>query len=251
LIPEEPAGTEPGVAGEEEASGGAEGAAAISLAFVTSNSSADKAPHCFRSLRRDSSSDRFMPQTLAHPGHRTQSGIHRESADPGWIGIRPRAEALLTTGRPTARFGLASDSPTMNDPGPSTLDLLRAYYAAFNEGDREGMLALLADGVLHEINHGPAQAGRDAFRAFLSHMDACYREQVEELVLLAKDDGTRAAAEFFIRGEYTATDEGLPAATGQPYRIRVGAFFEVAGGRITRVTNYYNLRAWLHQISPD
>ncbi|HCN78333.1 MAG TPA: isopropylmalate/homocitrate/citramalate synthase, partial [Verrucomicrobiales bacterium] len=37
-------------------------------------------------------------------------------------------------------------------------------------------------------------------------------------------------------------------AMGQTPRLRVGAFFDIAGGRITRVTNYYNLEDWLRQV---
>jgi steroid delta-isomerase-like uncharacterized protein len=136
----------------------------------------------------------------------------------------------------------------MPDPRSATLELIRSYYDAFNRGDREGMLALLAEEVVHEINHGQVEKGRDAFRAFLNHMDECYLEQVEALVVFAGDDGSRASAEFDIAGKYLATDEGLPEATGQEYLLRVGAFFEIADDRITRVTNYYNLREWLSQI---
>ncbi|MEQ1841911.1 MAG: nuclear transport factor 2 family protein, partial [Verrucomicrobiales bacterium] len=62
------------------------------------------------------------------------------------------------------------------------------------------------------------------------------------------DKGDRSAAEFFIRGTYLKSDEGLPPANGQTYHLRVGAFFEVADGRITRVTNYYNLPDWIRQV---
>jgi len=127
--------------------------------------------------------------------------------------------------------------------------LIESYYAAFNSGDREGLLAMLDENVVHEINEGSADIGIDAFRAFLQRMDLCYRETAEELVVFANEAGTRAAAEFYIRGEYLATDEGLPEATGQQYYLRVGAFFEIADGKITRVTNYYNLRTWLRLVT--
>lgn len=126
--------------------------------------------------------------------------------------------------------------------------LIEAYYAAFNSRDREAMLALLDENVVHEINEGPVETGRDAFRFFLQKMDLCYRERAEELVIFADDSGKRAAAEFYIRGTYLTTDEGLPEATGQEYYLRVGAFFEIAEGKITRVTNYYNLRSWLGMV---
>lgn len=130
----------------------------------------------------------------------------------------------------------------------ATLTLLRHYYALFNEGDREALLALLTEDVAHHINQGACETGVGRFREFLARMDRCYREQVEELVVFANEDGGRGAAEFFIRGEYLAADEGLPPASGQKYHLRVGAFFEVRGGRIARVTNYYNLEDWLRQV---
>lgn len=129
-----------------------------------------------------------------------------------------------------------------------TSDLVQLYYETFNRGDREALLRLLHVSVAHDINQGSTETGVDAFRAFLARMDRCYSEQVEDLVVMPSTDGTRAAAEFFIRGVYQQTDEGLPPASGQTYHLRVGAFFEVLDGRISRVTNYYNLAEWLRQI---
>ncbi len=126
--------------------------------------------------------------------------------------------------------------------------LIENYYAAFNSGDREALLAMLADDVAHEINEGGIETGKDAFRSFLERMDRSYRETVEDLVIFTGPEH-RAAAEFYIRGEYLATDDGLPEARGQTYRLRVGAFFEARVDKITRVTNYYNLRTWLDQVS--
>lgn len=126
--------------------------------------------------------------------------------------------------------------------------LIENYYAAFNSGDRDALLELLADDVVHEVNEGLAETGKEAFRAFLGRMDRSYRETVEELEIFTGPEN-RAAAEFYISGEYLATDEGLPEAKGQTYRLRVGAFFEARLGKITRVTNYYNLQNWLAQVS--
>lgn len=126
--------------------------------------------------------------------------------------------------------------------------VLERYYAAFNAGDWEGMLSLLTDDVRHDINEGPTQQGKDAFRQFLARMDAHYREQARDLVVMVSPDGQRAAAEFVIEGEYLQADEGLPAAQGQRYTLPVGAFFELRGDRIARVTNYYNLSDWTRQV---
>ena len=126
--------------------------------------------------------------------------------------------------------------------------LIETYYATFNSGDREALLELLTDDVAHEINEGGRETGKEAFRSFLARMDRCYRETVEDLVVFTSDDPTRAAAEFFIRGEYLATDEGLPEASGQTYHLRVGAFFEIRDGKIARVSNHYNLAEWMRMV---
>lgn len=129
----------------------------------------------------------------------------------------------------------------------SAAELLSRYYDAFNRSDYAGMLALLSDDVVHDINQGAREVGKAAFAAFLARMDRHYRERVVDLVVMAQGD--RGAAEFVIEGQYLVTDEGLPAAAGQAYRLPVGAFFALRDGLITRVTNYYNLADWVRQVS--
>lgn len=126
--------------------------------------------------------------------------------------------------------------------------LIKAYYSAFNSGDREALLDMLTGDVVHEINEGATETGKEAFRVFLQRMDRCYREQVEDLEVFQGGNPSRAAAEFFIRGEYLATDDGLPEAKGQTYHLRVGAFFDIRDGKIARVTNRYNLAEWMRMV---
>ncbi|WP_050028601.1 ketosteroid isomerase-related protein [Verrucomicrobium sp. BvORR034] len=136
----------------------------------------------------------------------------------------------------------------MSTARESALALVTSYYETFNSGDREAFLALLTDEVRHDTNQGGQEAGREKFRTFLARMDRCYAEQVKELQVFASEDGTRAAAEFFIDGTYQSTDAGLPEATGQKYYLRVGAFFELVSGKVDRITNYYNLQEWLRLV---
>ena len=128
------------------------------------------------------------------------------------------------------------------------IDLVRGYYDAFNRGDWAGMLERLSDDVAHDLNQGARESGREAFAAFLRRMEASYREQLREVVVMASADGTRAAAEYVVHGEYHHTDEGLPPANGQRYVLPGGAFFDIRGGRIARVSNYYNLQDWITQV---
>lgn len=126
--------------------------------------------------------------------------------------------------------------------------LIERYYAAFNSGDTDAMLACLNEDVAHDINQGGRQSGKAAFRDFLAHMDRCYRERLAEIVVMTAPDGTRAAAEFVVHGAYLTTDAGLPPATGQTYVLLAGAFFEIRDGAIARVSVHYNLADWIAQV---
>ena len=127
--------------------------------------------------------------------------------------------------------------------------VIEAYYRAFNSGDFAGMLALLAADVVHDVNQGTREIGREAFAEFLDRMSSSYHEQLSELVIMGDAMGKRFAVEFTVDGVYLKGDPGFPEAHGQRYRLPAGAFLEVAGGMITRVTTYYNLSDWLLQVS--
>ena len=129
------------------------------------------------------------------------------------------------------------------------IERVLAYYAAFNRGDWPAMLECLHDDVVHDPNQGARETGRDAFAAFLQRMHASYRERLEDVVVMASEDGTRAAAEYVVHGEYLLTDAGLPEAGGQTYTLAGGAFFALRDGRIARVTNHYNLQDWIAQVA--
>ncbi|WP_238368056.1 ketosteroid isomerase-related protein [Mesobacterium pallidum] len=128
-------------------------------------------------------------------------------------------------------------------------ETIRRYFDAFNAGDIDGMLDCLSDDVAHHVNEGQVRMGKDKFRAFCDHMARCYRENLTDMVLFQDDSGTRAAAEFIVNGTYLVTDEGLPEAHGQSYRLPAGSFFSLENGKITRVVTYYNLADWTAQVS--
>lgn len=131
----------------------------------------------------------------------------------------------------------------------SSRDLILAYYDAFNRGDWAAMLAMLSDDVVHDLNQGEREHGRDAFAAFLARMEHSYNEQLSDIVVMTNNDDARAAAEYVVHGIYKVDDSGLPPARGQTYVLPGGAFFSIANGRITRVSNYYNLQDWIDQVT--
>lgn len=129
-----------------------------------------------------------------------------------------------------------------------SIALIRRYYDAFNNGNPAGMLDCLAENVEHRVNEGAHRIGKAKFAEFCTHMAASYREKLTDMVIFATDDGTRAAAEFVVEGEYLRTDPGLPEARGQRYRLPAGGFFDIRAGKIVRITTFYNLNDWLRQV---
>jgi steroid delta-isomerase-like uncharacterized protein len=131
----------------------------------------------------------------------------------------------------------------------SAAEIVARYYACFNAQDWNGMIDCLTEDVRHDVNEGAKRDGKQRFREFLGHMDRCYAEQLKDVVVMTSADGARASAEFIVHGRYKETDGDLPPARGQTYVLPAGAFFEISGGKIARVTTYYNLKNWLAQVS--
>jgi steroid delta-isomerase-like uncharacterized protein len=130
-----------------------------------------------------------------------------------------------------------------------TIALIRRYYDAFNAGNAPGMLDCLTDDIEHRVNEGAHRIGKEKFAEFCSHMGVSYREQLKDMAVFATDDGSRGAAEFVVHGEYLKTDPGLPEAKGQRYILPAGGFFDIRGGKISRITTFYNLNDWVAQVS--
>ena len=130
-----------------------------------------------------------------------------------------------------------------------TQQLVQQYYQYFNEKNWKGMLDLLSEDVVHYINQGGLESGKDAFFQFLLEMDAHYDEHLSEIVVMVTPDGTRAAAELVCTGRYIKQQSGMPPAYEQSYKVAVGAFFEIKNSKITRVTTYYNFPEWVQQVS--
>lgn len=129
------------------------------------------------------------------------------------------------------------------------MTIVARYFEAFNAGDTDGMLACLTDDVAHHVNEGQVRTGKAPFAAFCAHMSRCYAETLTDMVVFEAEGGTRAAAEYIVNGTYLQTDDGLPEARGQTYRLPAGSFFDLRDGRICRVTTYYNLADWVRQVS--
>ena len=133
----------------------------------------------------------------------------------------------------------------------TTTALIRRYLEAFNAKSSEGMLDCLSDDVAHDINQGGREIGKEKFRWFNAMMSRHYEETLGDIEIMVNESGSRAAAEFTVRGTYLATADGLPPANGQTYSLPAAILFEVDDGLISRVTTHYNLADWIAQVSDD
>ena len=127
--------------------------------------------------------------------------------------------------------------------------IVKRYFDAFNAKDIPAMLDCLTEDVAHHVNEGNVRNGKAAFESFCEHMSRCYDETLTNVVIFDAPDHARAAAEYIVNGKYLNTDEGLPEARGQTYVLSAGSFFDVTGGRISRVTTRYNLSDWVGQVA--
>jgi len=135
--------------------------------------------------------------------------------------------------------------------GKQSRYLIDTYFAAFNAGDTKKMESLVTEDLIHDVNQGERRIGKDKFWSFNVHMSRCYKERLSDIVLFVNEEGTRAAAEFVVQGTYIDTDEGLPPASGQTYKLPAGSFFEIRDGQIARITTYYNLQNWIDQVKEE
>ena len=68
-----------------------------------------------------------------------------------------------------------------------SINLVERYYAAFNGGDMDTFLNLLTDDVIHDINQGKREIGKEAFTQFMACMNYNYKEQLVDMVIMATE----------------------------------------------------------------
>lgn len=108
-----------------------------------------------------------------------------------------------------------------------TIDLITRFLAALDAGDVPAALALLHEDVVHDTSQAGREIGPDKYRWHLAERSRRARESFHDIAIMATDDGTRAAAEFTLKGR---------GRDGEAYSVNAGMFFSVSDGRIERIT---------------
>ena len=129
------------------------------------------------------------------------------------------------------------------------VEIVKAYYAAYNAHDTEKQIALMTKDIIHAPNQGEKTTGVEHYRAFNTANNASFDEDCVELKFFTSPDSKKVIAESYAVGKYVKDMEGYPKAKNQPYRSHVVEVFEFAGGKIKSLATYYNEKDWIAQIS--
>lgn len=127
-------------------------------------------------------------------------------------------------------------------------ELVLDFYAACNRGDVASILALVSDDVVHDINQGKREHGKEALERYISSAIDSFRQSIRDVVVMTTQQGRRAAAEYVVDGRYLKTVAKRLPAHGQSYQLSGGTFFEINEGKITRISNHFNLADWQQQV---
>jgi len=133
----------------------------------------------------------------------------------------------------------------------ATADLppvLAEWAAAVNSGDVDQVLALFTDdGLWEEVAIGLAARGPDEIGAHLERLFMAVPDITFD-VTSSFVAGDRAVAEWTVSGTYSSDFPGLPPAAGQRFSFRGASVFELANGKITRYTEYWDAYIFLVQL---
>ncbi len=125
---------------------------------------------------------------------------------------------------------------------------LRKYAAAWNAHDIERVMTYFTDDATYEdVALGLVNTGKPQIREFARSMfDATPDINFEVVSLIVAGD--RIASEWGMTGTQTGPSmTGLPS-TGKPFSIRGASVGELAGDKIKRNSDYWNLASLLQQL---
>jgi len=122
------------------------------------------------------------------------------------------------------------------------------YLAAWNTHDVEKLLSFFTDDAVYDCTPmGKASRGRKELKDFFSSTFTNFHDFKIEMKS-AFNAGERGAGEWVMSGTFANSNiPGMPA-TGKSFSVPGVGITEYSGDKISRVTNYWNLAAFLQQV---
>jgi steroid delta-isomerase-like uncharacterized protein len=129
----------------------------------------------------------------------------------------------------------------------SASHLIEEWAAGWTTHDVERVAASFTDDCIYEdVAMGVVNHGKDELRAFGSGFLAAVPDFDVKLHAHFVCGGW-AAAEWEMSGTHTGDLPNMPAS-GRSFTVRGSSVFELAGDRLHRCSDYWDVAAWLRQL---
>src|SRR3954451_10301548 len=124
---------------------------------------------------------------------------------------------------------------------------VRAYYEAMDNRDVDAMVALWAEDGVEDVVPVGVIRGREELRAFLSELFAAMPDARTTItrVIAGEQD---CAVEWRLEGTFDGAPFMGLEPTGSRIELREGSVVELADGRITGITAYFDGASYARQI---
>jgi steroid delta-isomerase-like uncharacterized protein len=125
--------------------------------------------------------------------------------------------------------------------------------AAWNAHDVEKIASFYTEDCIKEdVALGTSTRGKEEMNALHHRVFAAFPDLHIELTSYFHTDEW-AASEWIMSGTYSHQLPGMPPATGRSFSLRGSTIMKLQGGRISRVSDYWNLLSFLEQLglSPE
>jgi steroid delta-isomerase-like uncharacterized protein len=127
-------------------------------------------------------------------------------------------------------------------------EMLRGENAAWNAHDVERIAAFYTDDCFKEdIAIGKATRGKEEMKSLIVGAFSAIPDMRIELVSLFHR-GEWAATEWIMSGSYAKDYPGFPLAAGKYFSVRGASIMELRGGKIRRISDYWDFASFLKQV---
>ena len=129
-----------------------------------------------------------------------------------------------------------------------TEKMMSDYLTAWNTHDVEKLLSFFTDDCVYNCTPmGKVSRGKQELKDFISNTFTEFPDFKLEMKS-AFNAGDRGAGEWVMSGTFAHSNMPGVTATGKKFSIPGATINKFSGGKISRVTNYWNLAAFLQQV---
>ena len=126
--------------------------------------------------------------------------------------------------------------------------MMNDYLAAWNAHDVEKILSFFTDDCVYDCTPiGKTSRGKKELKDFINSTFTDFPDHKLE-TKSGFNTGDRSAGEWVMSGTFAHSSMPGVTATGKKFSIPGATITEIRGGKISRVTNYWNMAAFMQQV---